>query len=85
MSAVFKNARKTKISQTELRKYMNEHKNKLKVVQKIDSPLAKYPFVWQLCKYCRANSYKCALIILTKVVINNVFCVLFIYFEHSLP
>lgn len=45
MSAVFKNAKKTRISQTELRKYMNEHKNKLKVVQKIDSPLAKYPFI----------------------------------------
>lgn len=44
MSAVFKNAKK-KVSQTELRRFMTEHKNKLKPVQKIDSPLAKYPFV----------------------------------------
>lgn len=43
MSAVFKNS-KRKVSQTELRRFMNEHKKQLKVVNKIDSPLAKYPF-----------------------------------------
>lgn len=43
MSAVFKNSKK-KISQSELRKYMNEHK-KQKIDKKIDSPLAKYPFI----------------------------------------
>lgn len=44
MSATFKNAKK-KLSQSELRKLMNEHKGKAqRDVQKIDSPLAKYPF-----------------------------------------
>lgn len=43
MSGAFKNA-KRKLSQSELRKYMNEHKSKLKEKPKIDSPLAKYPF-----------------------------------------
>lgn len=44
MSAIFKNAKK-KLSQSELRKLMNEHKGKIsKDVKKIDSPLAKYPF-----------------------------------------
>lgn len=42
MSAVFKNSKK-KLSQAELRKFMNEHK-KQKTTQKVDSPLAKYPF-----------------------------------------
>lgn len=44
MSATFKNAKK-KLSQSELRKFMNEHKVKAKDVKKIDSPLAKYPFI----------------------------------------
>lgn len=43
MSATFKNAKK-KLSQAELRKFMNEHKLKAKDVKKIESPLAKYPF-----------------------------------------
>lgn len=43
MSAAFRNA-KQKISQAKLRQLMNEHKNKLKPIQKIESPLAKYPF-----------------------------------------
>ncbi|KAF5282095.1 hypothetical protein FQR65_LT14413 [Abscondita terminalis] len=41
MSATFKNA-KRKLSQAELRRYMNDHK--VKKVAKIESPLAKYPF-----------------------------------------
>lgn len=44
MSATFKNAKK-KLSQAELRKFMNEHKNKVKTDKKVDSPLAKYPFI----------------------------------------
>lgn len=43
MSGVFKNSKK-KLSQSELRKYMNDHKSKIKEVKKIESPLAKYPF-----------------------------------------
>ncbi|KAI4460197.1 hypothetical protein MML48_6g00015779 [Holotrichia oblita] len=44
MSAAFKNAKK-KLSQNELRKFMNEHKSKVaKTTKKIESPLAKYPF-----------------------------------------
>lgn len=43
MSAVFKNSKK-KLSQAELRKFMNEHKKQQKGSQKIESPLAKYPF-----------------------------------------
>lgn len=43
MSAAFKNSKK-KVSQSELRKFMNEHKTKQKDVKKIESPLAKYPF-----------------------------------------
>lgn len=31
--------------QLELRKFMKEHKNKRKDVNKINSPLAKYPFL----------------------------------------
>lgn len=44
MSATFKNAKK-KLSQVELRKFMNEHKTKAKEVKRIESPLAKYPFL----------------------------------------
>lgn len=47
MSATFKNSKK-KLSQAELRKFMNEHKTKVKEVKKIDSPLAKYPFIHRL-------------------------------------
>ncbi|KAJ8938318.1 hypothetical protein NQ314_011530 [Rhamnusium bicolor] len=45
MSATFKNSKK-KLSQSELRKFMNEHKVKQKEVKKIESPLAKYPFIF---------------------------------------
>lgn len=38
---------KKKLSQHELRKYMHQHKNKdkFKSEKKIESPLAKYPFI----------------------------------------
>lgn len=48
MSAIFKNAKK-KLNQSELRKLMNDHKIKAKDVKKIDSPLAKYPFISVMC------------------------------------
>jgi len=35
---------KRKLTQDDLRKAMSEHKKKLGIVKKIDSPLAKYPF-----------------------------------------
>lgn len=35
---------KRKLTQTDLRKAMSEHKKKLGTIKKIDSPLAKYPF-----------------------------------------
>lgn len=35
---------KRKLTQDDLRKAMSEHKKKLRVTKKIDSPLAKYPF-----------------------------------------
>ncbi|CAH0558958.1 unnamed protein product [Brassicogethes aeneus] len=55
MSATFKNAKK-KLSQTELRKIMNQHKGKAqKDVKKIDSPLAKYNEQGQLtCILCKS-------------------------------
>ncbi|KAG5882930.1 hypothetical protein JTB14_012657 [Gonioctena quinquepunctata] len=54
MSATFKNAKK-KLSQTELRKFMNDHKNKAKDVKKIESPLAKYNDQGQLtCILCKS-------------------------------
>ncbi|XP_019877543.1 zinc finger protein 830 [Aethina tumida] len=55
MSATFKNAKK-KLSQSELRKLMNEHKGKAqRDVQKIDSPLAKYNEQGQLtCILCKS-------------------------------
>ena len=55
MSAMFKNCKKN-VSQRELRKLMNDHKNKLqKVVKKIDSPLAKYNETGQLtCVLCNS-------------------------------
>lgn len=66
MSATFKNAKK-KLSQAELRKFMNEHKVKAKDVKKIESPLAKYPFTiiniclkilrGQLCEIKHVTTY----------------------------
>nr|CAI5865423.1 unnamed protein product [Callosobruchus analis] len=54
MSATFKNAKK-KIVQSELRKFMNEDKNKTKDVKKIESPLAKYNDSGQLtCILCQS-------------------------------
>lgn len=55
MSATFKNARK-KPTQTELRRLINEHKNKKeKTVKKIESPLAKYNENGQLaCILCNS-------------------------------
>lgn len=55
MSAVFKNSKK-KLSQSELRKFMSEHKLKSqKNIQKIDSPLAKYNEQGQLtCILCKS-------------------------------
>ncbi|XP_023018656.2 zinc finger protein 830 [Leptinotarsa decemlineata] len=54
MSATFKNAKK-KLSQSELRKFMNEHKTKAKDVKKIESPLAKYNDQGQLtCILCKS-------------------------------
>lgn len=35
---------KRKLTQDDLRKAMSEHKKKIGVVKKIESPLAKYPF-----------------------------------------
>lgn len=35
---------KRKLTQDDLRKAMSEHKKKLGVVKKIESPLARYPF-----------------------------------------
>ena len=35
---------KRKLTQDDLRKAMSEHKKKLSVVKKIESPLARYPF-----------------------------------------
>lgn len=47
MSATFKLAAKKKYSQNDLRKLMHEQKPKAQQQQqkKIDSPLAKYPFL----------------------------------------
>ncbi|XP_017781084.1 PREDICTED: zinc finger protein 830 [Nicrophorus vespilloides] len=56
MSATFKNAKK-KLSQSELRKFMHEHKEKTQkiAVKKIDSPLAKYNEAGQLtCVLCKS-------------------------------
>lgn len=44
MSATFKNAKKM-VKQEQLRKLMKDHKKGLKEVKKIESPLAKYPFL----------------------------------------
>lgn len=52
MSATFKNAKK-KLSQHELRKYMNQHKTKQEKSVKVNSPLAKYNEAGQLtCVLC---------------------------------
>lgn len=52
MSATFKNSKK-KLSQHELRKYMNQHKTKQEKCVKINSPLAKYNEAGQLtCVLC---------------------------------
>ncbi|XP_018576286.2 uncharacterized protein LOC108914856 [Anoplophora glabripennis] len=54
MSAIFKNSKK-KVSQMELRKFMNEHKTKQKAIKKIISPLAKYNDQDQLtCVLCKS-------------------------------
>lgn len=55
MSATFKNAKK-KPTQTELRRLINEHKNKKeKAIKKIESPLAKYNEAGQLtCILCNS-------------------------------
>lgn len=55
MSAAFKNAKK-KPTQSELRRLINEHKNKKeKVAKKIESPLAKYNEAGQLtCILCNS-------------------------------
>lgn len=49
MSATFKIAKK-KYTQSDLRRLLNEQKNKIKnsIEERIDSPLAKYPFQSQL-------------------------------------
>ena len=48
-------AGKKKISQNDLRRIMNEQKRKLtEVVKKIDSPLAKYPFIANIFRLCFA-------------------------------
>ncbi|KAL1506333.1 hypothetical protein ABEB36_005717 [Hypothenemus hampei] len=44
MSATFKNAKKM-VKQDQLRKIMKDYKKGLKEVKKIESPLAKYPFL----------------------------------------
>lgn len=36
---------KKKVTQNDLRRVMNEHKKKLTTVTKIESPIAKYPFL----------------------------------------
>lgn len=46
MSATFKLA-KQKLSQHDLRRMMNEQREKSKSTGKIDSPLAKYPFLFK--------------------------------------
>lgn len=44
------NTTKRKISQSDLKRFMNEHKNKLNPnAKKIESPLAKYPFLYNTC------------------------------------
>ncbi|XP_018330118.1 zinc finger protein 830 [Agrilus planipennis] len=55
MSATFKNS-KRKLSQNELRRFMNEHKEKIqKTTKKIESPLAKYNDAGQLtCILCQS-------------------------------
>lgn len=51
MSAAFKNAKK-KLSQHDLRKLMNEQKGRMKKeVQRISSPLAKYPLQYNTILY----------------------------------
>ena len=39
---------KRKLTQDDLRKAMSEHKKKIGAVKKIESPLAKYPFYYDL-------------------------------------
>lgn len=59
-------AKKKQVSQNELRLLMLKQKLQTqRVKKKIDSPLAKYPFV------CFINSYKYRL---TKIVYNLVLC-----------
>lgn len=54
MSATFKNAKK-KLTQHELRKYMNQHKTKQEKTAKVNSPLAKYNEAGQLtCVLCNS-------------------------------
>lgn len=55
MSGVFKNAKK-KVSQSELRKFMHDHKSKTTApLKKIESPLAKYNEAGQLtCVLCKS-------------------------------
>ncbi|KAL2718504.1 zinc finger protein 830 [Vespula squamosa] len=54
---------KRKLTQEDLRKAMSEHKKKLEIVKKIESPLAKYPFY-----YLNAGQLMC---ILCKSIIRN--------------
>ena len=43
------NKNKKKISQGDLKRFMNEHKNQLNQnAKKIESPLAKYPFFFNI-------------------------------------
>lgn len=55
MSATFKNAKKM-VKQEQLRKLMKDHKKVQKEVKKIDSPLAKYPFLTNRT-FFSANNY----------------------------
>lgn len=76
MSAIFKNAKK-KLSQSELRKFMNDHKLKVKDTKKIESPLAKYPFITLV-----NTSFSCFSAVRNKEILN-VFYIKVFYMSYD--
>lgn len=60
-----------KISQLELRKFMNAHKRKaLDSLKKIESPLAKYPFVVKFSYLVSCVMCSCILCRNTVIIVN---------------
>jgi hypothetical protein len=65
---------KKKITQNYLRRLMTEQKRKIsEAVKKIDSPLAKYPFIHNNYRLCFALCFVCDIGRFVYVFVNRVF------------